>query len=152
MTTKQVLILKLFGLVATIVYGYSFLWISLMYLYGGLFAPLRELGLKKSVYFEIFVVVLSLALMALIIFKMKGHTLLKLLIQDFGLIIIAFPFFALVAGYFDNDFDQPTKPLLFHLTIFILTLLTININDWLKTRSAAKVPLTSKKTSKPHHL
>jgi hypothetical protein len=137
MTTKEKIILKLLGLGTTILYGWSALWISLLYLYGGLYTPFRELGLRKSIYFESFVVILSLTIMGLIIFKLRGKTFFKLLIQDIGLVIVSVPFFGLITGYFGIGFDEPDTIPFVYATIFILTILTININDWVKTKKPA---------------
>jgi hypothetical protein len=137
MNKIEIITLKLLGLGTTILYGWSALWISLMYLYGGLYYPIRELGLEESIYFEVFVFVFSLATIGLIIFKIKGRTFFKLLIQDIGLVIISVPFFGLITGYFDNGFDSPDSLPFVYTAIFTLTILTININDWVKTKKPA---------------
>lgn len=72
--------------------------------------------------------------MGLIILKAKGRTLLQLLIQDIGLIIVSFPLFGLVTGYFGDGFDDPDNIQLVNIAIFVLTIVTISINDWVKTR------------------
>lgn len=137
MTTKETITLKLLGLGTTILYGWSFWWVSLMYLYGGLYIPLRELGLRKSIYFEIFVAIFSLTIIGLILFKIKGQSFFRLLLQDIGLIIISVPFFGLITGYFESGFDEPESILFVYAVILIPTILTININDWLKTKKPA---------------
>ncbi len=75
--------------------------------------------------------------MGLIIFKLRGKTFFKLLIQDIGLVIVSVPFFGLITGYFGIGFDEPDTIPFVYATIFILTILTININDWVKTKKPA---------------
>ena len=133
MKTIEIIILKITGLGTTILYGWSFLWITLLYLYGWLYYPLRELGLKKSLYFEIFVVVLSLCIFGLIFLKFKGRTFWKLLLQDIVLIVTSVPFLGLIFGIFDNGFDEPESLWYVYTSMFLLTILTININHWIKT-------------------
>jgi hypothetical protein len=135
MRTAENIILKVLGIAATILYGYSFLWISLMYLYGRLYFPLRELGLRNSIYFEIFVGCISLIIISLVFFKLRGRTFLGLLLQDLILIIILLPFFALVLGEFGNSFDDPSNFPTVYIAMFLMTILTINLNDWIKTKS-----------------
>lgn len=131
MTTRHKIALKILGVVATMLYGWSFLWYSVMYLYGMIFTPLRHVGLKQPIYFEIFVATLSITIMGVILFKISGHTFLNLLIQNIALVIISFPFFGLITGGF-GPFDEPS---LFEYTVvLVLTILTINSNDWIKDR------------------
>ena len=133
MTTKELIILKSLGLGTTILYGWSFLWLSMLYLYGGLYHPINESGLKKYIPFEAAVIVFSLIIVGLIFFKIKGRTFLKLLLQDITLVIILVPLFATMLGFFENDAD-PNNMRFIYLIIFILTILTININDRIKTK------------------
>ena len=135
MTIRENIILKLLGIAATILYGYSFLWTSLMYIYGGLYVPLRELGLENSIYFAIFVGCISLIIVGIVFFKLKGRTFLSLLLQDIILIIILIPFFALLLAEFGNSFDDPSNFPTVYIGMFLMTILTINLNHWIKTKS-----------------
>jgi len=134
MSTRKSIALKVTGIAVTVAYGYSFLWLSLMYLYGALYVPLRELGLRSSTYFNIFVVLLSIAFIAMVILKFKGKTFVKLLVQDILLILVSVPFFALITGYVENGYESQNM-IITYTVIFALTIATINVNDWLKTRT-----------------
>jgi len=136
MKTKELITLKILGLGTTILYGWSFLWVSILYLYGGLYSPINESGLKKYMPFELIVIAFSLIIVGLIFYKMKGQTFWRILLQDIILITILVPLFAIILGFFENDFD-PENRKLFYVGIFILTIMSINLNDWVKIRDKA---------------
>lgn len=138
MKTSEIVILKLIGIGATILYGLSFLWVTLLYLYGGIFSPLSELGLKKSIYFESFVVFISFIGFGLIFLRFKGSTFWKLLFQDIILIVISVPFLAVAFDIFDNEFGENGISDIVYACMFLLTIIAINVNDWLKTRKASR--------------
>ncbi|WP_412464425.1 hypothetical protein [Flavobacterium mekongense] len=135
MKTKETIILKIFGISATAFFCWSLIWESLIYLYGGLYYPLKEFGLQKKNHFEVFVALLSLIIIALVVFKLKGKTLLKVMVQDFLLVIISVPFFAVIFGYFRNEEPKETK--IMYAGIFALTIFVINFNDWFKLKKPA---------------
>ena len=134
MKTSNYLALKVAGVTAAVLYLWSLLWVSMVYLYGGLYVPLREVGLRDSIYFEIFVALLSLSIYFLIFFKLKGNSFWKLLLQDLVLIVISVPFFALLLGVF----GKLVQSNLIYTVLLLLTILTININDWVKTKHTSR--------------
>jgi hypothetical protein len=135
MTTTKLIALKILTLGTTILYGWSFLWMAVLYVYGVIYVSVRNLGLSNSIYFVIFVNIFSLTIIGLIFFKLIGRTFFKLLIQDVGLIIICVPLFGVIITSFENAFD-PNHIHLSYLVIFLFTVLIINMNDWLKTKKA----------------
>ena len=134
MSIKEIIILKILGVISAVLYCWSFLWISLIYLFGGLYYPFNEVGLKPEFYFEVFVAFISMSIIWLLMFKSKGKTFLKIFIQDLCLILISVPFFATITGVLRNE---PIKPEIMYVVIFILTICVININDWLKLKKPA---------------
>ncbi|PJE45423.1 MAG: hypothetical protein CUR32_00035 [Flavobacterium sp.] len=134
MSIKETIILKILGFISAALYCWSFLWISLIYLFGGLYYPFNELGLKAEFYFEVFVAFFSISIIWFIMFKSKGKTFIKIFIQDLGLILISVPFFATITGFLRNE---PVKPEIMYAAIFILTICVINVNDWLKLKKPA---------------
>ncbi|WP_207429925.1 hypothetical protein [Sabulibacter ruber] len=120
MKTKELIFIKMLGLAMTILYGWSFLWISIMYLYGGLYYPIKESGIRKYIPFEITVVAFSTIIIGLIIFYVKRKSFWSVLLQNIGLIIISVPLFATIVGYFENGFDEPESLKFVYTSIFSL--------------------------------
>jgi hypothetical protein len=133
MTNKQLIVLKVLGLGTSILYAWSLLWVSVLYLYGGMYYPINRSALKAYIPFEAAVIMFSLLVIGLIFLKSKGRTFWRILLQDVALIIILMPFFWTISAFFENDFD-PENLRLVNVLVFVLTILTININDWVKSR------------------
>ncbi len=134
MNKKEMISLKILGLGTTILYGWSFLWISMMYLYGGMYYPINESSLKKYIPFEFAVVTFSTIIIGLVIFYFRKNSFWSLLFQDISLIIISVPLFATILQYFENGFDDPESLKYIYSSIFLLTILIINLNDWVKIK------------------
>lgn len=138
MKIREIIILKILGIGATILYGWSLLWISVMYLYGAMYYPINESVLKRYIPFEFIVIALSVLIMGFVIVKLKGRTFLKVLGQDILIIIFSLPFFATLLSILKIGLDDTKYEKTVYAVIVVLTLLTVNINDIIKQRSASR--------------
>lgn len=138
MKVREIIILKILGIGATILYGWSLLWISVMYLYGAMYYPINESVLKRYIPFEFIVIALSVIIMGSVIVKLKGRTFLKVLGQDILIIIFSLPFFATLLSVLKIGLDDTKYVKTVYAVIVVLTLLTVNINDIIKQRGASR--------------
>ena len=132
MTKMNLIILKILGIGLTVLFGYSLLWISMMYLYGWLYQPINDTKLEKIIPFELVVILISMVVILLIFFKLKKNGLKNLILQDVGLIIFSFPFYGTVLELFGIGLDDNVEKFNPFVAIIILTILTLNLNDWKK--------------------
>lgn len=134
MTIKEKIILKGVGIGATLLFGYSLLWISLMYLYGLFYQPINDTFLEKIIPFDWFVILISVLIIYLIM-KRGKKILINIVIQDIGIAIVALPLFAMILSLFKLGIDDNVESFNPIWVMMILTILTININDWIKQRN-----------------
>jgi hypothetical protein len=132
MKARENILLKLLTLGITFLYIWSMLWVSVTYGYAIPYALVKELGMGTVIDVKVLVILISIIALGLILFKLKGHTFWKLLMQDFILVIISCPFFSIILGYVNAGFSDPTNPNLRYAGMFLFTILTANLNDWIK--------------------
>ena len=135
MTTafKEKFILKLIGVVASIGIAYSLIWILVLYFLGWLCLPIKFLGLKNVFSFEWFVIVI-LGIIIVLLIKKGKNKLRNIILQDIVLCLFALPFYSMFLSVFKlgiDDHPQKVDPL---WIMIVLTVITINFNDWIKLR------------------
>jgi hypothetical protein len=136
MTSIDKLILKGVGVGATLLIGYSLLWISLLYLYGIFYQPINDTFLGKIIPFDWFVILISV-LIIYFIMKRGKKTLINIIIQDIPIAIISFPLFAMILSIFNAGLDDNVEEINPFWIMIVLTIFTININDWIKQRDSS---------------
>ena len=103
-----------------------------------MYYPINESVLKRYIPFEFIVIALSVLIMGFVIVKLKGRTFLKVLGQDILIIIFSLPFFATLLSILKIGLDDTKYEKTVYAVIVVLTLLTVNINDIIKQRSASR--------------
>lgn len=136
MFTIDKIILKGVGIGATLLFAYSLLWISVLYLYGIFYQPINDTFLEKMIPFDWFVILIS-ALLIYLIMRHGKKTLISIIIQDIGIALIAFPLFAMLLSLFTVGPDDNVEIINPIWIMIVLTIFTININDWIKLRNTA---------------
>lgn len=134
MTTKDKIMLKVVGIGAALLFGYSLLWISLLYMYGLFYQPINETYVEKIIPFDWFVILISILIIYLIM-KRGKKTLSNIIIQDIGIAIISLPLFATILSLFNLGLDDNVEVINPLWIMIVLTIFTININDWIKQRN-----------------
>lgn len=135
MTTafKEKIILKLIGVVASIGIAYSLIWVLVLYFLGWLCLPFEFLGLFDVFSFQWFVIVI-LALIIVLLIKKGKSKLRNIILQDIVLCLCSLPFYSMFLSVFKLGIDDHPQKVDSFWIMIVLTIITININDWIKLR------------------
>ena len=134
MTLKQIILLKLSSILLLALYLVSFLWVSIMYLYGIIYSPIINSSLHQPFLFELLVSIFSIFSLFVILQKVKGVHFFHFLIQNTGITIISIPFYFMLFSLFGYNIDNMNNPVFGFITIILLTVLTISFNDYKKIK------------------
>ncbi len=138
MTAKQLVLLKVSELGISIAYVISWLWIYMMYLYGAAYYPINHSHIEDVIPFELFVIIISVAILGWITFGIKGNSFTSLVLQSIGLIVFSIPFYATVSAVLGVGIDETKHPTMWLIAVGGLTVLTVNINDWKKINKPSR--------------
>ena len=121
------------GLGVLLIYSFSFIWISLLYLFGYFYQPINESDLQRYFPFEYFVMIIS-ALIIIGLILVKSRSFIKVLIQNVVILIFAVPFFSTLLDLVNFGIDDAENIYLPFTLIILGSLMIINLNDWLKVK------------------
>lgn len=128
---KKPLVRKIIGTLFLAAYVRSFLWISVLYLYGACYQPINDTFLESVIGFELFVF-LFVPTTVFLISLVKSNNQMWLYFHDAIILMLLFPSFNLLLGSigFEDAFYSATYTGL--IITLILTLLTLFGIDWIK--------------------
>ena len=130
---NKLILLKLIGLGVLLIYSFSFIWISLLYLLGHLYYPINESDLKKYFPFEYFVMIISVVIIIGLIL-VKSRNFIAVLLQNVVILIFAVPFFSSFLNLINFGIDSVENIYIPFTLIVLGSLIIINLNDWLKVK------------------
>lgn len=136
MTQRQIIYLKLAEIGIIGLYLISFLWLSLLYLFGYLYQSFMLDNLEENTVFPMLVIVSCLLGILFIMFKLKGANFWQLLLQAFGIIVFAVPMFVSILAELKIGIDDVENSIIPTVLTIILTMLTVGFNDWKKIKAA----------------